>query len=66
MPGGKIAVQPQLVGADPVVHDNCSGTIVVFLNGLWLFDLKDDPVRQCPAGLVQLAKALALDHLPVA
>jgi len=32
MPGGEIAVQPQLVSADPVVHVDCSSTIVVFLD----------------------------------
>ncbi len=64
--GGKIVVQPQLIGKNPVVLVNGAGALVIFCNCLWLGDLNDHLVWGRPTGLVQLAKALALDHRPLA
>ncbi len=43
-----------------------AGSLVIFRDRLWLGDLDNHLFRRRPAGHVQLAKALALDHLPLA
>ena len=64
--GGEIAVQPQLVGINSVVSVNGAGALVIICDRLWLGNLDDHLVRRRPSGLVQLAKALSLDYLPLA
>jgi hypothetical protein len=62
----EIAVQPQLVGADPVVSVDRAGALVISLNCLRLVNLDDHLVGRRLAGLVKLVEALALNHLPLA
>ena len=61
MSGGKIAVHPQLIGTDPVVPVDGTGTLVICCNRLRLGDLNNDRVRWRTTGLVQLAEALTED-----
>ncbi len=59
----KIAVHPQLIGADPVVPVDDAGTLVICRDRLRLGDLNNDRVRWRTTGLVQLAEALTEDVL---
>ena len=61
----KIAIHPQLIGADPVVPANGAGAIIVFLDRLWLGDLNYCLVRWRTIRLVQLAEALMEDAPPL-
>jgi hypothetical protein len=63
--GGKIAVHPQLVGADSVVPVDDAGALVELHNRPWLGDLDNDLVWWCPTGLDKLAEALAKDLPPL-
>jgi hypothetical protein len=63
--GGKIAVHPQLIGANHVVSVDGAGTLVICCNRLRLGDLNNDRVRWRTTGLVQLAEALTEDVLPL-
>ena len=63
--GGKIAVHPQLIGADPVVPVDGAGTLEICCNCLWLDDLNNDRVRWRTTELVQLGEALTEDVLPL-
>ncbi len=65
MSGGKIAVHPQLIGADPAVPVDGAGTLVICCNRLRLGDLNNDRVRWRTTGLFQLAEALTEDVLPL-
>jgi hypothetical protein len=65
MSGGKIAVHPQLIGANHVVSVNGAGTLVICCNRLRLGNLNNDHVRWRTTGLVQLAEALTEDVLPL-
>ncbi len=62
---GKIAVHPQLIGADPFVPVNGPGTLVICLDCPRLGDLDNDRVWWRMIRLVQLAEALTKDVLPL-
>jgi hypothetical protein len=64
--GAEFAVQPQLVGSNPVVPVDGAGALVLFCDRHGLGNLDDHLVWRRPAGLVQLTKVLTLNHLPLA